>query len=211
MNIYETLRDFDGSYSEIIAGVDEAGRGPWAGPVVAAAVVLDKKKLHTLKDINDSKKIPEKKREILFDIVQDACTAYAIAEVSSFNIDKSDILSATMLAMANAVKGLKLQPQIVLVDGISKPPVEGVKIETIIGGDAKSLSIAAASILAKVHRDRLMRNYDIMYPEYGFKKHKGYGTALHIKALYKFGVCRIHRLSYKPVAVVVEKFKAAEK
>lgn len=207
MNIFEKLRDFDNTYKEIIAGVDEAGRGPWAGPVVAAAVILDKNKIETLQDINDSKKIPEAKREMLFDIVREACIAYAIAEISHAGIDKSDILSATMLAMANAVKGLKSQPQLILVDGISRPPIENIKIETIISGDAKSLSIAAASILAKVHRDRIMRNYDLMYPVYGFGKHKGYGTAVHMKALAEYGVCPIHRLSYKPVAEVVKKFK----
>jgi len=203
--------DFDSHYSGIIAGVDEAGRGPWAGPVVAAAVILNPAALGTLGGINDSKKIPEKKREMLFDVVRDACTAYAIAEISHLAIDKTDILSATMLAMANAVAGLKSSPQVILVDGISKPPVEGVKIETIIGGDAKSLSIAAASILAKVHRDNLMRNYSGMYPQYGFDKHKGYGTAAHIKALDEFGVCPIHRLTYKPVAEVVKKWAQGKK
>ncbi|MEI7542319.1 MAG: ribonuclease HII [bacterium] len=207
MNIFEKLRNFDSTYTEIIAGVDEAGRGPWAGPVVAAAVILDKNKLETLHEINDSKKIPEAKREMLFDIVREACIAYAIAEISHTGIDKSDILSATMLAMANAVKGLKSQPQLILVDGISRPPIEDIKIETIISGDAKSLSIAAASILAKVHRDRVMRNYDLMYPVYGFGKHKGYGTAVHMKALAEYGVCPIHRLSYKPVAEAAKKFK----
>jgi ribonuclease HII len=211
MYIFENLKSFDNAYRGIIAGVDEAGRGPWAGPVVAAAVILDKKKTDTLTGVNDSKKIPEKKREMLFDVIRDACVSYAITEVSNTDIDKSDILSATMLAMANAVKGLNAQPQTVLVDGISKPPIDGVKIETITGGDAKSLSIAAASILAKVYRDRLMRNYDLQYPVYGFKKHKGYGTAVHIKALYEYGVCPIHRLSYKPVAEAVKKTAGRKK
>ena len=210
MGIFEDLKNFDGAYAEIIAGVDEAGRGPWAGPVVAAAVILDKTRLASLSAINDSKKIPEKNREILFDVVRDACVAYAIAEMSHSVIDKTDILSATMQAMAAAVKGLKSQPQKVLVDGNRKPPIEGLDIETIVGGDARSLSIAAASILAKVHRDRLMRNYDGMYPGYGFANHKGYGTAQHIKALDERGVCPIHRVSYKPVGDVIRKRTEAE-
>ena len=205
MGIFEDLKKFDGSYDEIIAGVDEAGRGPWAGPVVAAAVILDKSRIASLSSINDSKKIPEKKREMLFDVVREACTAYSITEMSHAVIDRTDILSATMQAMAAAVRGLKAPPQIVLVDGNRTPPIEGLKIETVTGGDAKSLSIAAASILAKVHRDRLMRNYGAMYPEYGFEYHKGYGTAEHIRALDEHGACPIHRVSYKPVEDVIRK------
>ena len=208
MRIFEKLKKFDASFEVIFAGVDEAGRGPWAGPVVAAAVILDKNKLASLSGINDSKKIPEKKRELLFDIVREACITYAINEISHSAIDKTDILKATLLAMANAVRALQTTPQLIVVDGISRPPVDGMEIETVIDGDARSLSIAAASILAKVHRDRIMRNYGVMYPQYGFEKHKGYGTAVHIKALDKYGVCPIHRLSYKPVAEVVRKHAA---
>jgi ribonuclease HII len=210
MSLFEELRDFDRKYSGIVAGIDEAGRGPWAGPVVAASVILDPDKLETLHGINDSKKINEKKREELFDIVKSGCTAYGIAEVSSASIDKTNILIATLDAMASAVNNMKIRPEIIIVDGISKPPISKIKIETIIGGDAKSLSIAAASILAKVHRDRLMRGFDIKYPQYGFAKHKGYGTAAHIKALNEYGVSPIHRVSYKPVAAVIYK-KSKEK
>ncbi len=207
MKVFDSLKSFDMEYagSGALAGVDEAGRGPWAGPVVAAAVILNPAMTETLSEINDSKKINEKKREELFDVVINASLAYSIAEVSSLMIDKTDILKATMEAMKNAVKGLKTQPSLVLVDGISKPDTGGIKLETVVDGDAKSLSIAAASILAKVYRDRIMRNFDRQYPAYGFAKHKGYGTAAHIKALKENGVCPIHRMTYKPVKEISNK------
>jgi len=201
---YEKLTAFDRAYACVLAGVDEAGRGPWAGPVVAAAVVLDPKKLETLKEIDDSKKIPEKKRELLFNIVIDASLSYAICEVSETVIDKENILQATLRAMSNAVEKLTVKPALVLVDGTKCPDLPNFKSEAVVDGDAKSMSIAAASILAKVHRDRIMRNYDRMFPVYGFAKHKGYGTAEHMAALRKYGVCEIHRKSYKPVREIIE-------
>lgn len=204
MKNYDKLKDFDMAYNCVIAGVDEAGRGPWAGPVVAAAVILDPQKLDMLKEIDDSKKIPEKKRELLFNIVIDAAVSYAICEVSETVIDKENILQATLRAMSNAVEKLTVKPALVLVDGTKCPDLENFKSEAVVDGDAKSLSIAAASILAKVHRDRVMRNYDKMYPVYGFAKHKGYGTTAHIAALKKHGVCEIHRKSYKPVRDIME-------
>jgi ribonuclease HII len=199
MSVYEQLKNFDGGYAGMVAGVDEAGRGPWAGPVVAAAVILDRDLAATLTAVNDSKKLTEKKREELFDVVINACKSYSIAEISNTVIDRTNILSATMEAMKNAVNGLKTAPDIVLVDGNSKPDGGGARIVTVVDGDAKSLSIAAASILAKVYRDRLMRNFDRMYPGYGFARHKGYGTQEHMKALSDQGICAIHRVSYKPV------------
>jgi ribonuclease HII len=202
---YEKLLAFDRAYGCVLAGVDEAGRGPWAGPVVAAAVVLDPQKLETLREIDDSKKIPEKKREKLFDIVVEASLAYAISEVSHTVIDKENILQATLRGMSNAVEKLTVKPALVLIDGTKCPDLPNFKSEAVVDGDAKSMSIAAASILAKVHRDRVMRNYDKMYPQYGFARHKGYGTAEHMAALKKFGVCEIHRKSYRPVREVIEK------
>jgi ribonuclease HII len=202
---YKELADFDGVFTGTLAGVDEAGRGPWAGPVVAAAVVLDRSKTGALLEVNDSKKLTEKKREKLFDIIIDASVTYSIFQVSNTVIDRINILEATMEAMKNAVAGLKVSPETVIVDGISTPQAPGAKVITVIDGDAKSLSIAAASILAKVYRDRIMREFDSIYPGYGFARHKGYGTAFHMKALDEKGVCPIHRVSYKPVAAIIKK------
>ncbi|HRU38896.1 MAG TPA: ribonuclease HII [Candidatus Goldiibacteriota bacterium] len=207
MEKHQKLLDFDASYGSLLAGVDEAGRGPWAGPVVAAAVIIDPQKYGLLSGINDSKKIPEKKREPLFDLIASSSLAFAITEVSHLVIDRDNILNATLLAMANAVEKLSVKPALVLVDGTRCPELEGYKSEAVVDGDAKSLSIAAASILAKVHRDRIMRNYDRIFPQYGFAKHKGYGTAEHIAALKKYGICEIHRKSYKPVREIMESVK----
>lgn len=205
MNNYEKLSGFDRAYDCLVAGVDEAGRGPWAGPVVAAAVVLNAARIDTLKEVDDSKKIPEKKRETLFNIVIDACLSYAVCEVSETVIDKRNILQATLLAMQNAVEKLTLKPGIILIDGSKCPDLAGYRSEAVTDGDARSLSIAAASILAKVHRDRVMRNYDRMFPQYGFARHKGYGTPEHMAALNKFGICDIHRRSYRPVRDIMNK------
>jgi ribonuclease HII len=201
---HEKLLEFDRAYGALVAGVDEAGRGPWAGPVVAAAVILNPEKYALLTEIDDSKKIPEKKRERLFDLVVEASLAYAITEVSHSVIDKDNILNATLRGMSNAVEKLNLAPGIVLIDGTRCPELPNFKSEAVVDGDAKSMSIASASILAKVHRDRIMRNYDKMFPQYGFAKHKGYGTPEHIAALKKHGVCEIHRKSYKPVREIIE-------
>lgn len=203
-----SLFDFDSSHKGIICGVDEAGRGPWAGPVVAAAVILDPEKISTLGEVDDSKKIPEKKREELFQAVINASLTYSIAEISAKIIDRSDILSSTMNAMKSCVEKLSQKPEVVLVDGNKAPDLQGYNIITVVDGDAKSLSIAAASILAKVYRDRIMRNYDRLYPGYGFASHKGYGTKEHMEALNRLGTCCIHRFSYKPVAEIEAKKKA---
>jgi len=196
---FENLCNFDSEFNGIIAGVDEVGIGPWAGPVVAAAIILDKNKLQTLDEVDDSKKIPEKKREQLFDIIISASISYAIEEVNNTIIDKINILEASHMAMRKAVARLVPSPDIVLVDGRNNPGINGIRVEVIKGGDAKSMSIAAASVIAKVYRDNIMRKQDKIYPQYGFAKHKGYGTAAHIKALRDNGVCDIHRKSYKPV------------
>lgn len=206
--VFDSLKSFDSKFTAPLAGVDEAGRGPWAGPVVAAAVVLDPSKIESLSAINDSKKLTEKKREELFDIVVEACLAYAIAEASHETIDADNILQATLGAMKTAVDKLGLKPALVIIDGNKTPDLEGLKAEAVVYGDAKSLSIASASVLAKVHRDRIMRNYAKMYPQYGFEQHKGYGTKTHIAALKKHGVSPIHRRSYRPVREIIEKQKA---
>lgn len=176
-----------------VCGIDEAGRGPLAGPVVAAAVILPEGIL--LPGVNDSKKITEKKREILFDYVKEHALAYGIGEASETEIDEINILQATFLAMRRAVEALQLPADYALVDGNR---IQGLPIpaETIIGGDGKVLSIAAASILAKVTRDRYMRDMAVQYPEYGFEKHKGYGTKAHYAALEQYGICPLHRKTF---------------
>ncbi len=176
-----------------IAGVDEAGRGPLAGPVYAAAVILPEGCM--IKGINDSKKLTEKKREELFDVICEKALAYCIADVSEKRIDEVNILNATFEAMNKAVSGLKIRPDYVLIDGNR---IKGMEIphETIVKGDAKSISIAAASILAKVSRDRQMYKEAVKYPEYGFDKHKGYGTKAHCDAILKYGPCEIHRRTF---------------
>lgn len=178
---------------EYIAGVDEAGRGPLAGPVCAAAVILPKGLI--IDGINDSKKLSEKKRELLFDEIISSAVAYSIQFSSPAIIDEINIKQATSLAMHNAVKELSVPASYVIIDGKDNIPYD-VPYEYIIKGDAKSQTIAAASILAKVSRDRLMVSLDEKYPEYGLKKHKGYGTKEHIEAIQKFGVADIHRKSF---------------
>lgn len=208
MNNLNLLYDFDKKFGKKIVGVDEAGRGPWAGPVVAAAVMLDFSRLNYYKEINDSKKISEQKREKLFDLITNTCKSYAIAEISHSIIDEKNILQATMDAMKNAIEKIKDAYDIILIDGIQKPDIAFANVECIKGGDAKSLSIAAASIIAKVYRDRIMRYYDKIYPEYKFAKNKGYGTDEHIKALTEIGICPIHRKSYKPIIKILKKNNA---
>ena len=177
-----------------VCGVDEAGRGPLMGPVCAAAVILPEDVI--LEGVNDSKKLSEKKREALFDVIKEKAIAYSVAFASVEEIEEVNILNATYLAMNRAIEGLKLPADYALIDGNRVP--KGIKIpcETIVKGDAKSLSIAAASILAKVSRDRLVLEYDKEYPEYKFALHKGYGTAAHIEAIKKYGPCKYHRPSF---------------
>ena len=178
---------------DIICGVDEAGRGPLAGPVYAAAVILPKG--HIIEGVNDSKKISEKKREYLYDKIIDECICYSIASANEKEIDEINILQATFLAMKRAVDRLKIQPQIALIDGNQKPPLD-IDALTVVKGDAKSASIAAASILAKVSRDRYMIEMAKKYPEYQFEKHKGYGTKLHYEMINEHGICDIHRKTF---------------
>ena len=177
----------------VICGVDEAGRGPLAGPVVAAACILPDG--FVIEELNDSKKLSEKKREKLFDIIVANALDYSIASASVEEIEEINILNAAMLAMNRAIDGLKLKPDLALIDGNTSRGFT-VKTETVVGGDAKSPSIAAASILAKVTRDRMCYEFDKEYPEYGFAKHKGYGTKVHMEALRSYGVTPIHRPSF---------------
>ena len=179
---------------KVIAGIDEAGRGPLAGPVVCACVIMPLENDNIIEGINDSKKLTEKKREQLYDKIIDKALSYAIVEIDEKTIDKINILNATKLGMKKALETLKIKPDIVLIDAV-KIETE-IMQENIIKGDAKSYNIAAASILAKVTRDKLMVDLDKKYPEYNFKKHKGYGTKEHIENLKKFGKCEIHRNSF---------------
>lgn len=176
-----------------VCGVDEAGRGPLAGPVFAAAVILPEN--CEIDGLNDSKKLSEKKREALFDVIKEKAISWSVASVDEKVIDEINILQATYLAMKNAVEGLDAPADYALIDGNRMPPIE-IKGETVIKGDAKSMSIAAASILAKVSRDRFMLELDKNYPQYQFAKHKGYGTKLHYEMLTEHGVSPCHRMSF---------------
>lgn len=177
----------------LVCGVDEAGRGPLAGPVCAAAVVLPKGLI--LEGVNDSKKLTEKKREALFDVITQQALDWSVAFATVEEIEEINILNAAMLAMKRAVEGLKNPVDFAIIDGNRKPPLE-IDCEAVVKGDAKSMSVAAASILAKVSRDRILRQYAVDYPQYGFDKHKGYGTKVHVEALKKYGPCEVHRPSF---------------
>lgn len=176
-----------------VCGVDEAGRGPLAGPVCAAAVILPEGVI--IDGVNDSKKLSEKKRESLFDVIREQALSYSIAYATVDEIEEINILNATMLAMRRAIDGLDLKADYAMIDGNKIPPID-IDAECIVKGDAKSMSIACASILAKVSRDRLLYKYAEEYPMYGFDKHKGYGTKVHREAILKYGPCPYHRKSF---------------
>lgn len=176
-----------------VCGVDEAGRGPLAGPVCAAAVILPEGVV--IDGVNDSKKLSEKKRESLFDVIREQTLAYSIAYATVDEIEEINILNATMLAMRRAIDGLEIKADYAMIDGNKIPPID-IDAECIVKGDAKSMSIACASILAKVSRDRLLYKYAEEYPMYGFDKHKGYGTKVHREAILKYGPCPYHRKSF---------------
>jgi ribonuclease HII len=184
----------------LVAGVDEAGRGPLAGPVVAAAVILDE--LQPIKGLADSKRIGPVTRERLYDEIRARALAFHVAEASAHEIDRLNILQATLLAMRRAVDGLRLRPRGVLVDGKHLPPL-AVPARAVVRGDATVAAISAASILAKVHRDRLCAELDRLHPQYGFAAHKGYPTAEHLAALGTHGPCAAHRRSFAPVAAAL--------
>ena len=189
------MKDFDilNKHGNFLAGVDEAGRGPLAGPVFVAAVILSDDVV--IDGINDSKKLSERKREALFEMIKERALAYCIFSVDQKEIDKINILQATFKAMRGAVSGLKVRPDYVLVDGDKSPGLD-IAHETVVKGDSKSMSIAAASILAKVSRDRYMTEMAEIYPGYGFEKHKGYGTSAHYAAIRERGISELHRKSF---------------
>lgn len=188
---------FDWETPALVAGVDEAGRGPLAGPVVAAAVILDERQ--PIAGLADSKKLSAARREALYDEIRAKALCCCVAQASVEEIDRLNILQATLLAMQRAVAGLRLKPGLVLVDGNRLPLLE-MRAEAIVKGDAKVAAISAASILAKVTRDRGLELLDQHYPQYGFARHKGYGTAEHLQALRLHGPCPEHRRSFAPVA-----------
>lgn len=192
MTLFEFDSDIRKSHT-VICGVDEAGRGPLAGDVYAAAVIF--KDNVFIDGINDSKKLSEKKRELLFDEIIQKAEAYCISTAGVEEIDSLNILQATFLAMKRAVDGLKIKPELALIDGNRLPPLD-IPAKDIVKGDGLSASIAAASILAKVSRDRYMKKQAEKYPEYQFDKHKGYGTELHIRLINEYGPCEIHRRSF---------------
>lgn len=189
---YKLFNELSADY-EIVAGVDEAGRGPLAGPVVAAAVILPKDIV--IEGLNDSKKISEKKREMLFDVITEKAVAYSVALATHTEIDEYNILGATMIAMKRAVDGLKITPDLLLIDGNRAKGFEQ-PVKTVVKGDALIPSISAASILAKVTRDRICLEMDERYPEYGFKVHKGYPTKFHREKVVELGPCPEHRRSF---------------
>ena len=184
----------------LVAGVDEAGRGPLAGPVMAAAVILDEK--HPIRYLADSKTLTAKRRDFLFDEIRAKALCFSVAQACVEEIDEINILQATMLAMRRAVLGLRLPPKLVLVDG-NRLPVLDIRAEAIVKGDSKVAAISAASILAKVSRDRWGAQSHLEFPQYGFDSHKGYPTAVHLAALRVHGPCPQHRKTFGPVAALL--------
>ena len=179
---------------EYICGIDEAGRGPLAGPVVVAGVIMPKDSM--IEGVNDSKKVSEKKREKLYDVILKEAISYSVAIIGQDVIDDINILNATKQGVTKVVEELDVKPNLILVDALTHINTKGIPYDSIIKGDAKCYNIAAASIIAKVTRDRIMREWDEIYPQYGFINHKGYGTAKHIEALKEYGPCPIHRRTF---------------
>ena len=177
-----------------ICGIDEAGRGPLAGPVVVAGVIMPKDS--RIEFVNDSKKVTEKRREKLYDVIMEEAISYSIAVIDQDVIDEINILNATKKGVTEVVDGLEIKPDLILVDALEHINTRGIPYEPLIKGDARCYNIAAASILAKVTRDRIMRQWDEIYPQYGFLSNKGYGTAKHIEAIKQYGLCPIHRKSF---------------
>lgn len=179
---------------QYICGIDEAGRGPLAGPVVVGCAIMPKDSM--IEGVNDSKKISEKKREQLYDLITKEAIAYSVGIVDEKVIDKINILNATKQALTDGIKDLNVKPNVIMVDALNKIDTCGIPYISVIKGDAKVYSIACASIIAKVTRDRMMYEYDKVYPAYGFAKHKGYGTVVHINAIKENGLCNIHRKTF---------------
>ena len=179
---------------EYICGIDEAGRGPLAGPVVVAGVIMPKDSM--IEGVNDSKKVSEKKREKLYDVILEEAISYSVAIIGQDVIDDINILNATKQGVTKVVEELDVKPNLILVDALTHINTKGIPYDSIIKGDAKCYNIAAASIIAKVTRDRIMREWNEIYPQYGFINHKGYGTAKHIEAIKEYGPCPIHRKTF---------------
>ena len=192
--IKEIEKDLYSKGFKNICGIDEAGRGPLAGPVVVAGVIMPQDSM--IEGINDSKKVTEKRREKLYDVIKEEAISYSIAVIDHHVIDDINILNATKQGVTEVVDGLDVKPDLIIVDALTHINTRGISYEPIIKGDAKCYNIAAASILAKVTRDRIMRQWDEIYPQYGFSSHKGYGTAKHIAAIKEYGLCPIHRLTF---------------
>lgn len=205
--------ELEDKYQGIVAGVDEAGRGPWVGPVVAGCVAFIKRNVnpYLIDNLNDSKKLSKKKRELLFDLIQEEAKKgnllIGIGEASAQEIDDINILNASFLAMKRALSAAKVKADVVLVDGNREPKDFPCTVKAVIKGDAKSYSISAASILAKVYRDRLMEEMAEKYPYYGFEKNAGYGTKEHVAGLCQYGVTPEHRKSYAPIKKILEEKK----
>ena len=194
INLKQIEKDLHERGFKNICGIDEAGRGPLAGPVVVAGVIMPKDSF--IEGVNDSKKVSEKKRELLYDKILDEAISYSVAIIGQDVIDEINILNATKKGVTSVVEGLDVKPNLIVIDALEHIDTKGIPYESIIKGDAKCYSIAAASIVAKVTRDRIMRQWDEIYPQYGFAKHKGYGTAAHISAIKEYGLCPIHRRSF---------------
>ena len=177
-----------------ICGIDEAGRGPLAGPVVVAGVIMPEDSM--IEGVNDSKKVSEKKREKLYDQILEEAISYSVAVIGQDVIDDINILNATKMGLTKVVEEQEVKPDLIIVDALNHIDTKGIPYDSIIKGDAKCYSISAASIIAKVTRDRIMRQWDEIYPQYGFSKHKGYGTKMHIEAIKEYGLCPIHRKSF---------------
>ncbi len=194
----QELRKFEEDiYSQgtnYICGIDEAGRGPLAGPVVVASVIMPRNSM--IEGVNDSKKVSEKKREKLYEEIIENAISYSVGIVDQKEIDRVNILNATKAGLTESIKGLSVKPEIILVDALTGIDTCGIPYHSIVKGDAKCYSIAAASIIAKVTRDRIMRQWHEVYPQYNFIQHKGYGTAAHIAAIKEYGLCPLHRLSF---------------
>lgn len=185
---------YEKEHVEYICGIDEAGRGPLAGPVVVASVIM--KPDSFIEGVNDSKKVTEKKREKLYEQIIEEAVSYSVGIIDQNEIDEINILNATKKGLTESIKGLKVKPERIIVDALDKIDTCGIPYMPIVKGDAKCYSIAAASIIAKVTRDRIMRQWDEVYPMYGFARHKGYGTAAHIAAIKEYGLCPLHRRSF---------------
>ena len=193
-NLKEIEKNLHAKGIKKICGIDEVGRGPLAGPVVVAGVIMPEDSM--IEGVNDSKKVSEKKRELLYDKIIEEAISYSVAIIGQDVIDDINILNATKSGVTSVVEGLDVRPDLIIIDALEHINTKGVPYESIVKGDAKCYSIAAASILAKVTRDRIMREWDAVYPQYGFIQHKGYGTKMHMDAIREYGLCPIHRRSF---------------